>query len=192
MLTENRALSFPAVVALPELTPSHSTAARPCAHCQLPTWCPSCCCCNKQKTFRAQSVAFQHCVALLPFAYNLLFLVCLPATTQPRTPLSISVLACLALCICTNEAQDEDADRDEERERQWHPALTIIISLRKLEARTCRGVPVVVNQPPAAGKQNTLNGIPESSCCQISRFLSSSFYAPTAKWRGKRCNSCQK
>lgn len=124
-----------------------------------------------------------HCCLLLIIYF------CLCATTEPRKPLSISVRAWL--CICTNEAQDEDADRDEERERQWHPALTIIISLRKLEARTCRGVPVVVNQPPAAGKQNTLNGIPESCCCQHSLFLSPSFFQLQSE-RGRKCNSCRK
>lgn len=186
MLTENRAVSFPAVVALPQLTPSHSLSLSlplrvlvPIASSQ-PDSRPAAVATNK-KLFAHNQLHFNiasHCCLLLIIYF------CLCACLLQLNPVHPLPSVCLPglLCICTNEAQDEDADGDEERERQWHPALTIIISLRKLEARTCRGVPVVVNQPPAAGKQNTLNGIPESCCCQLSRShsLSSSFYAPSA------------
>lgn len=114
---------------------------------------------QQQKTFRAQSVAFQHCVALLPFAYNLLLLVCY----KPLRVVGGGGCLRLALCLrhikylCTNE----ERRNVERRRRRTSTTMASGINYNNFFAKNLKpehvgGVAVVVNQPPASALVNKI------------------------------------
>lgn len=132
MLTEKLAVSFPAV-AQPTLSRCVRSAC-PCAH--SPGFQPdslsvfSVFCLQQQTTFRAQSVAFQHCVALLPFAYNLLLLVCcnsipylVPRTSCtpfPRPAVSLPCFVFAAYKIFAQTTNEMKTESETETEKNEH------------------------------------------------------------------------